>query len=96
MKLRDFLPLAKELARENAFNLGLIGNDDKKKDKKQILAIMKKDQEDGVLDNVLKAIPFDEAYDYYSWGVTGVKPKNIPSEDKTVDEAKKEKDKKEK
>lgn len=96
MKLRDFMPLAKELARENAYNVGLAGNDGSKWDKKQILALMKEDQKEGVLDNVLKAIPFDEAYDYYSWGVTGVKPKNIPADDKTVDEAKSKKDKKEK
>lgn len=89
MKLRDYMPLAIELGKECAYNLGLASNDGKVKEKKQVLAAWKKEiDEAGVTDNILKAISLDEAVNYYWWGITGKQPaalrkKEKPEKDET-------------
>jgi len=83
MKLRDYMPLAIELGKEAAYNLGLASNDGEVKEKKQVLAAWKKEiDEVGVTDNILKAISLDEAINWYYWGITGKQPAALRKKEK--------------
>ncbi|MEE9165782.1 MAG: hypothetical protein V3U15_05925 [Nitrospinota bacterium] len=80
MKQRDYQPLAVQLAKDAAYHLGHMNSDNKVTDAKAVKAAFNKDNKDEYFEHIKKAVPLDEAFKYYQWGMTGKKPKSIPAE----------------
>lgn len=82
MKQRDYQPLAIQLATDASYHLGLMNSDSKATDIKAVKKAFNEDIKEGYFEHIKKAVPLDEVFKYYQWGMTGKKPKGLP-EDKT-------------
>jgi hypothetical protein len=76
MKMIDYMPLAREMAKKFSFILGSCYNDGKVKNEKDIQDAYKKEEQDGNLDLIKNAIG-DHSFNHFKWGMTGNKPKAI-------------------